>query len=291
MGAVIDELAMRGFRLLPAALKWRWHDRALDHIRARGMQLAPRVVRCRAGFRLLVDPADWIGSHLALRREFEPGLSRLVQRMVKAGDHFVDAGANIGYFSLLAASRVGSTGHVTAFEASPVARHALIRNIHLNDLGARVTVNGSAVWHTDAELTFHQGPVDNAGLSGLLETDRSVDSFVVAATRIDASVKMHEREVSFVKLDVEGAEYNALLGMAGILDAGRPIIALELSPKLLAQFGYAPADVLQFLVVDRDYVVHDYDAYGRLHKADIDLLARDHGQQSNLLFLPREKVR
>ena len=160
----IDELLFVAFHRLPRWLKWRLNDRVLDRSRSHGKQLAPRVVRCHGGFRLLVDPADWIGSPIALRREFEPGLTRLVRRFLKPGGHFVDVGANIGYFSLLASRVLGDSGQVSSFEASPIIRHALMRTIYLNEIAHRVSVYEAAVWHTDAELTFHQGPLENSGL-------------------------------------------------------------------------------------------------------------------------------
>ncbi len=285
----VDELLLRGFHYLPAQLTWRLHDRALNRIRDHGKQLAPRAVRCRGGFRLLVDPADWIGSHIALRREFEPGLTRLVQRFLRPGGHFVDVGANIGYFSLLAACVVGDAGQVSSFEASPVIRQTLMRNICLNGVAHRISVHEAAAWDTDAELTFHQGPLENAGLSGLGENSRTIASFTVHATTLDSSLAHTERPVSFVKLDVEGAEYNALLGMNEVITQCRPIIALELSPAFLRRFDYTSADVLHLLTKEHRYVVYCYDARGRLCEADIRGLCVEAEQQNNLVFFPSEK--
>ncbi len=286
---IIDELLLRGFHRLPAQLKWRLSDKVLRQIRAHGRQLAPRVVRCRAGFRLLVDPVDWIGSHIGLRREFEPGLTRLVQRLVRSGDHFVDVGANIGYFSLLAARIVGDTGHVSSFEASPITRNALIRNMYLNGIAHRVSIHETAVWHADAELTFHQGPLENAGLSSLGDNSRGAGSFKVHAATLDSSLAHKERPVSFVKLDVEGAEYNALLGMNEVITRCRPIIALELSPGFLQHFGYTSANVLDLLTKEHRYAAYDYDATGRLCEADIRRLRVEAEQQNNLVLFPSER--
>lgn len=283
---VIDELAMRGFHLLPAQLTWRLHDRALQHIRARGVRLAPRVVRCRAGFRLLVDPADWIGSHIAVRREFEAGLSRIIERYVGSGDHFVDVGANIGYFSLLAAGRVGDSGCVSAFEASPITRHALLRNVRLNAVAHRVAVLGVAAWDGESELTLHQGPWENAGLSTLGSDERSIESFTVRAVALDDCLPFHERPVRFVKIDVEGAEYHVLLGMRRIVDACRPMIALELSPRFLARLGHTATEVLDLLTVDFGYTAYEYDEKGRLFRADVAALRAEPDQQNNLVLLP-----
>jgi FkbM family methyltransferase len=285
----VDELLLRGFHYLPAQVTWRLHDRALSRIRAHGKQLAPRAVRCRGGFRLLVDPADWIGSHIALRREFEPGLTRLVQRFLRPGGHFVDVGANIGYFSLLAACVVGNAGQVSSFEASPIITHTLMRNIFLNGMAHRVSVHEAAVWHADAELTFHQGPLENAGLSNLGDNSRATASFKVHATTLDSALEHTERPVNFVKLDVEGAEYNALLGMNQVITRFRPIIALELSPAFLRRFGCISADVLDLLTKEHRYVVYCYDAKGRLCEADIRGLCVEAEQQNNLVFSPSEK--
>lgn len=282
----IDEMLLHGFHRLPSVISWRMHDRVLRRIRNHGIRLPPRVVRCRDGFRLLVDPADWIGSHVALKREFEPGLTRIVQRFLNRGDHFVDVGANIGYFSLLAAGVTGSTGWVSAFEASPITRQALARNIALNGLQERIVVEGAAAWDAVAELIFHQGPVDNSGLSSLAAMPRTIASFNVIAAPLDDLVPFRQKSVHFVKLDVEGAEYNVLAGMRKIIHACRPIIALELSPRLLQGFGHNSEALLRLVTRDFGYEVHWYDSRGQLSPADTDALAGEHDAQENLLLLP-----
>jgi len=285
---MIDELLLRCFHRLPAWLAWRFGDRVLQRIRAHDGGMAPRAVRCRGGFRLVVDPADWIGSHIAVRREFEAGLSRIVERYVGPGDHFVDVGANIGYFSLLAAGLVGDAGRVSAFEASPVTRHALLRNVRLNGIADRVVVFGAAAWDGDSELTLHQGPVENAGLSTLGGDARSIDSFTVRAVALDDCLPFHDHPVRFVKIDVEGAEYHVLLGMRRIIDACRPVIALELSPRFLARLDHTSAEVLDLLSVDLGYSAYDYDDKGALSPANVAALRSEQDQQNNLVLLPPE---
>lgn len=285
----IDELLLHGFHRLPSPLVWRLNDWALRRVRAHGRQLVPRVVRCRGDFRLLVDPADWIGSHIALRREFEPGLGCIIKRFLKPGDHFLDVGANIGYFSLLAAGIVGASGYVSAIEASPITRQSLFRNLQFNRLDARIRIHDLAVWDSETELTFHQGPLENSGLSGLAESHRSVASFKVRAGTLDSAVPFRQRPVSFAKLDVEGAEYHALMGMKEIIAQRRPVIALELSPAFLGRFGHSPRDVLDFLVREHEYACYGYDSRGELRAADLAALCDEKGEQENLLFMPGER--
>ena len=92
-----------------------------------------------------------------------------------------------------------------------------------------------------------------------------------------------------MKLDVEGAEFNALLGMKAIIMQWRPVIALELSPKFLQGFGHTSVDVLDLLTREHRYVAYEYDAAGRLFEADIRALRVEAEQQNNLVFFPSEK--
>ena len=69
------------------------------------------------------DLGDWLGSHVFATGEYEPSTSNVACEVIKPGMTVVDVGANVGYFTLLFASLVGSRGQVYAFEPLRVARH------------------------------------------------------------------------------------------------------------------------------------------------------------------------
>jgi hypothetical protein len=105
----------RSFRWLPG----RW--RLVRLLKSRGDEIArlgPRVVRIWAGQRVRVDPADFVSRHILIAGDYEAATTDLFRKLLRPGDSAIDAGANIGYFSLVASRLVGPTGRVYAFDAS-----------------------------------------------------------------------------------------------------------------------------------------------------------------------------
>ncbi|PZF79909.1 FkbM family methyltransferase [Jiangella anatolica] len=151
-----------------------------------------------------------------------------IDELLSPGDVFYDVGANVGFFALLAARKVGPDGAAYAFEAVAELAEAIGRNAALNDLG-NVTVIASAVSDTDGSaellLTTHPGGATLAGgqtppdLRGRRRVDTVRLDTLVAQGRI--------RPPRVVKIDVEGAEPAVLAGMTQLLAAHRPALVCE----------------------------------------------------------------
>ena len=169
---------------------------------------------------------------------WEPFETQLVLSMLRPGDVFVDVGANIGYFSVLAAACVTSKGQVFAFEPDE-ANHALLcRNIEHNGYGAIVCTERVG-------LSLHDG----AGQLYLSKTnlgDHQVFAAEGSRTRIDIRLcngsdylRAHTARVDFVKVDTQGSEWAVLEGLMPLLQAqGLPCrILVELTPVSLRQAG------------------------------------------------------
>ena len=71
------------------------------------------------GFSLYVMPDDYIGASIMSSRTYEPHVTKVIRRELNEGEIFLDLGANIGYFSMLASSIVKNKGKVLAFEPNP----------------------------------------------------------------------------------------------------------------------------------------------------------------------------
>src|SRR5580765_7707639 len=98
------------------------------------------LVQTRSNLRFVVPSlADSIGFHLYIDGIYEPAEIAWVLARLEPGDVFVDVGANIGVFTVMAAKRVGPTGRVIAFEPSPSVIRYLEENVRLNEL-TNVTV-------------------------------------------------------------------------------------------------------------------------------------------------------
>lgn len=150
---------------------------------------------------------------LEYRGVYEPVLSEFIRHHVRAGDVCVDAGANSGYFSLLLAQQVGPAGKVIAIEAAPRTVERLRANIELNN--ADVTVVEAAVTSQKGVVTFHLHPRHDAWNRitppGEDDPDRRYMGqewvpVTIAGDTLPAMVGEDIERVSFIKLDIEGAE-------------------------------------------------------------------------------------
>lgn len=173
------------------------------------------------------------------------GVEREVQevlvRHLASGGTFVDVGASVGFFSLLGARLVGTTGHVVAFEPQPAAAASISRNAEENGF-ANVVVVSAAVGAIEEELFLHGVGTATAHVS----KSANRTALRVAVTSLDAYVEQPGRhEPDLVKIDVEGHERDVLLGMRSVLAAVRPVVVVECHGAassvvdLLEEVGYS----------------------------------------------------
>jgi FkbM family methyltransferase len=163
---------------------------------------------------------------------YEPGATNSVLTLGE-GDVFVDIGANSGYFSVLAALRVGARGRVFAFEPNPAVLHQLKRHIELNAVEDRVTISELALSDEDRDdvRLFVSCWPENDGIASLTPAAetlargglRADTSIAVRVRRFDSWVQSVQlSRIDLMKIDVEGAESRVLAGMSSTLTRLRP---------------------------------------------------------------------
>ncbi len=123
-------------------------------------------VKIRLGFKMIVDPYEFVGRHIFIEGIYEPECTNVFLSLLRPGDCVLDVGANIGYFTLLSSSLVGSGGQVHAFEASPQIMQTLDKNIKLNH-ASNVVLHNEAVLDRLGVVEFYTGPEENLGLSSI----------------------------------------------------------------------------------------------------------------------------
>jgi FkbM family methyltransferase len=145
--------------------------------------------------------------------------------LLSPGDVVVDGGAHVGYLSLLAARCVGATGRVHAFEPVRATNAALAANVALN-AARNVTVNRLALADTPGTMEL-EVPIDPDGTALLAWGASAVQLGRGASERVDA-VALDDYTASrgidrlkLVKLDLEGGELRAIVGMRELLRSGR----------------------------------------------------------------------
>jgi FkbM family methyltransferase len=192
------------------------------------------------GFALRIDPTDHFQA-LMLLGLFERSLIDCVTQYTRPGSVFMDCGANMGYIALHAARTVGPGGSVEAFECDPRVAAKLRDHARLNQVP--INVRELAVWKESGPIAFHVS--DQPGWSSLQDGEAGSggqDTEVMAVTLDEhlASVGIDPAQVSMIKLDVEGAEPEALEGSIRLLSEGSPALVIEIDPERSARLGKDP---------------------------------------------------
>ncbi|MGH6845639.1 MAG: FkbM family methyltransferase [Methylocella sp.] len=176
-------------------------------------------------------------------RNFEPVTQTLIERSLRPGMVFVDVGANVGYFSVLADRIVGPDGLVHAFEPSPptlpmlrrnLARHG-VRHVEVHEFALGETNGLREFNHTIDQLNdgFVPGPY-----APVIRTERIVQK------RLDDVL---QGKVDFVKMDIQGTEIEVLRGMERIIRENEQISFLvEWAPACMKPAGYRAQDLPEF---------------------------------------------
>ena len=204
---------------------------------------AEDAVRCTVGrVELLCDAADAAVTPGLRSGEYEPHLTAVFERHCRPGMTVVDVGANLGYFSLLAAGLVGSSGRVVALEPNSENCRLLLSSLRLNGISnvelLPVAADEAPGW---AYYATHVG-----SNGGLVDGGDLLSRFgaVVPTFRLDDLV---EGKVDFLKMDVEGAEGRVVGGATRIIEKERPIVTTELKEEMLQRVsGRSVADYLGY---------------------------------------------
>jgi FkbM family methyltransferase len=180
---------------------------------------------------------------------------RLIANL-KAGECFVDVGANIGFLSFLASGPVGTTGRVISIEPSPREYARLLRGIVLNGATNVVPVNGacgeSASTFALEISSYHTGlnrlVPSGAGNAKRINGDNSFAFVPVWAADSILPPLVEGRSIGLVKLDAEGAEVLILRGMRKFLAAYKPRhVVVEITPKFLSDFDTHKSEIYSIM--------------------------------------------
>ena len=174
----------------------------------------------------------------------EPRTIAAMKRLVRSGMTVFDVGANVGYYSLLAASLVGPSGHVHSFEPTPTVVRRLAENVALNQFSSRVKINAVAVGSTCGKSDFHLS-LDDSEANSMFASDQHLQSVCVPIVTLDGYVRDHDvARIDVMKVDIEGAELVALQGASELLRRETaPLLIVEFNPAALASSGAMPSQL------------------------------------------------
>ncbi len=177
---------------------------------------------------------------------WEPSSTAIVRQLLQGRADFIDIGANIGWYTLVAAHALGANGHVHSFEpdASHVAK--LKANVLVNRLG-NVSVNDVALSDRAGRATLHRDP-RNRGDNSLLPSATRTGSASIALARLDDYPGLGVRPL-VIKIDSQGSDIDVLGGARRLLETYPHEIAIvcEISPSALAAGGRTARELAALL--------------------------------------------
>lgn len=192
----------------------------------------------------------------------------LLPLIVKEGDTVIDIGANYAYYCERLSKLVGNSGTVHAFEPIPftyevcamIVKKLNLKNVNLYNKG--VSDKTMTVEFSVPKLDFGGISAGQAHISGrTIDVDKKKDYYnfdseeKVQCEVVDLDSFLGDKisNLSFVKIDIEGAEYMALKGMEKMIQIHKPILLLEIQPTFLKGFNIDESDFKSYLTSDLGY--------------------------------------
>lgn len=202
------------------------------------------------GQKMYVNAADEpLGRSLITTGAYEKTETEIFRSVVRPGMTVVDIGANVGYYTLIAASLVGASGSVYAFEPEPANYALLVRNIEANGF-RNVMASQEAISNRSGSMKLY---IDSRNFGNrsfsrenILHDGGSVDVKTASLDGLLAS-RTIVNEIDVIKIDAQGAEGFIVDGAKQILRDQKPKIFMEFEPEMLRNNGTEPLGLLEEL--------------------------------------------
>jgi FkbM family methyltransferase len=182
-----------------------------------------------------------IGRWLRVARTWAPGEGRFMRSILRPGMNVIDIGANIGYFTALAARAVGAEGRVLAVEADPETFTLLRINVEMNGFD-NVELLPVAAHRRAGLVSGTRDPTNYGGHTAYLAS-QDWQTTPIQAVRLD-DVLAPEVPIHFIKIDIEGMDHAAVEGLEQTIRCWRSTLLVEFNPEKIGWFGDQPEGVL-----------------------------------------------
>ena len=224
-----------------------------------------KTVRIENEILVCLEIDDWIQERLFLTGKYENAEISFLKKYIKPGFTVVDIGANIGLHSLYMCKLVGEQGFVHSFEPFQKNFKSLKRNISLNHF-QNIALENIAVSDSASGIeVFYNSDTHNLGAVTMFPENQSYSERVNSITLDHYAHEKSIKKIDFVKIDIEGGEYPALMGMKKILISHSPILLIEIEPKILSRTPYTEENIINFLS-ENNYTLYSIDENGNLSK-------------------------
>lgn len=211
-------------------------------------------------FKINLDTKNFIDSCIYYTGDYEPYLKIHYKKLIKPNDVVLDVGANIGFHSLYFAELTGSSGKVISFEPIPINFKAFQNNIELNNF-PQIIANNIALGNENRFIDIHLDIDDqNPGAFNLLAL--GIKNYTIKCEKGDDFLNtLSIDKVNFIKIDVEGYEYEVMKGLKSTITKYRPIINFEYDKVYQSKKNDDESNIFKFLSA-MNYAFYKINGYG-----------------------------
>lgn len=205
-------------------------------------------------FDMVLDPDNGgVDSEIYADGVYEPEILTIIKDSLKSESIFVDIGANIGQHSLFA-SRFAKK--VYSFEPIGKIYQQFMESISLNGFD-NIQVQNYALGNQEITLPIY-GNANNMGASSVVSTENRKKIQDIEVKRFDdVSEALGIERVNFIKIDVEGYEFDVLLGAKQSIQKFHPILLIEFSPYFYKQIDITISNKIIEFLEQNNYVIYD----------------------------------
>lgn len=191
---------------------------------------------------LLYPDDDVMAPIVSEKGHWDAEEGNLLRSLLRDGSTFLDIGAHVGYFSIMAAREVGPSGLVISVEPARSNYALLLANLFRHGVTNAEPINAAA-WRDVGRLNLVRSPY-NSG-------DHRIASRVAGHTEAVQAVALDKvlpstASVDVLKIDIQGRDHVAMEGMTNTIQRSRPVVLVEFWPHGIRDFGDDPTDVLDF---------------------------------------------
>lgn len=179
--------------------------------------------------KLFLQIDDWIQEIIYFLGDYEKAELETLKLFLQKDSVFIDIGANFGLYTLNASKLIGQNGHIISFEPFYQNFNSLKKNILLNNL-KNIKIEKLAIGEINGVLKmYYDDKEKNLGMASMIQmkSGRKEDVNVVSLDSYLES-KTFIKKIDLIKIDVEGFEYSALMGMQNTLITYSPSIIIEI---------------------------------------------------------------
>ena len=250
IASALIPIARTALRTVPSFRRTIWRRFIQGRLEWRAF---PFVEKANFGAVFSGTTADVLQRYVYYFGCWEPQVEAVIADCLRAGDTFIDIGANIGYFTLFGASRVGKTGRVVAIEAFRPTFERLRQSVERNGASQTVRLIHAAVADREGSVVLHPGPEDNSGMASIIRDSGEGEEAVMAKPLSDLLTDDEVESARLIKIDVEGAEALVMEGMRPILpkllqcdflvELNPALVSVQAMLDTLSEYGWRPWEI------------------------------------------------